>query len=37
MFLVPDKRGPHNIAASIDLALYAAAPEVFDALATARS
>ncbi len=29
VLLVPDKRGPRNIAASIGLALYAAAPEVF--------
>jgi hypothetical protein len=29
VLLVPDKRGPRNIAASIGLALYAAAPDVF--------
>ena len=29
VLLVPDKRGPRNIAASIGLALHAAAPEVF--------
>jgi hypothetical protein len=29
VLLVPDKRGPRNIAASIGLGLYAAAPEVF--------
>ena len=29
VLLVPDKRGPRNIAAAIGLALYAAAPEVF--------
>jgi hypothetical protein len=29
VLLVPDKRGPRNITASIGLALYAAAPEVF--------
>ena len=29
VLLVPDKRGPRNIAAAIGLALYAAAPDVF--------
>jgi hypothetical protein len=29
VLLVPDKRGPRNITASIGLALYAAAPDVF--------
>jgi hypothetical protein len=29
VLLVPDKRGPRNVAASIGLALYAANPEVF--------
>ena len=29
VLLVPDKRGPRNIVASIGLALYAAAPDVF--------
>jgi hypothetical protein len=29
VLLVPDKRGPRNIAASIGLALFAAAPDVF--------
>ena len=29
VLLVPDKRGPRNIAAAIGLALYAAVPEVF--------
>jgi len=29
VLLVPDKRGPRNIAASVGLALHAAAPDVF--------
>jgi hypothetical protein len=29
VLLVPDKRGPRNIAAAIGLALYAAAPSIF--------